>query len=83
MPLTLTVLHDNVQQPKSLTSCSYQNTRSRSSFFVVGKYITDNPVCSPVGLRFRLALLFEKNHSDALVFLVHYVKKKNFFLNSV
>ena len=45
------------------------------SFFVVGNFISDYPVCSPVGLRFRLALLFEKNYTNALAFLVHYVKK--------
>ena len=72
LPLILTILHYNVQQLKCLT-IRIQNQES-FSFFGVGDYITDNPMCSPVGRGFRLVLLFEKNDTNALVFLVHYVK---------
>ena len=40
---------------KCLTSCSYQD---RFSFFGMGNYITDNPLCDPLGTRFSVDLLF-------------------------
>ena len=61
---------------KRLTLCSYQNTRSKKRFYFFEErnYITDHPVYGRVGPRFRLALFYEKNYTNDIVILVHYVK---------
>ena len=87
--LTLPILHYNVQRLKSLTSVLIRIQDQYSfSFFGVGDYITDIPVCSLVGPGFRLSLLFlrkiirmPRNYMNALVLCS--LCETPLFLNSV
>ena len=89
LPLTLLILPYSIQQQTgidlnpSLHVLIRIQDQDSVSFFGVEIYITDHPMCGPLGPQFRLAFPFEKNCMNALSFLVHYVKKKNIFLNSV